>query len=588
MRPGAGKRPAVLSLLAQAGMREPERVQSQTEVLVRHLYDRLLHNDAFGEDAATRVMQLAYAIALPGVLVALFLFPAYHGLPPHPEERSYWSQTCDHLFYVTYAFTVMGGAVIFQWEMLFPDALDVSVMAVLPIGLGRLLLGRGLAMAAFLGLVHVGTSGLGSLFLPAVADQRCGFFRHVLAHVTAVSMSALCVAAALIVTQGVLVCLPRGRIRETLRAVTRALSLTTLLTVLFLFPLTAHYLTELVGSTSWVVRWFPPIWFLGIYECVMWGSRAPETFQALAWRGVMATAVLVTAGGALYTLGYLRRVRQLIEGPGMQRGRTDRGIGVLRAAVHRVLLRTPRVRATAYFTVQTLLRMERLHLYLAMYAGVGVALVLSGLLAFRVDGSTMRLVISADGVRTAVPIVAFWTVASMKTALRSPLGRQGSWVFRAVGGAAGVEELRGGQTLVAGTAVLSTLVAIAIMNAMAAAKGRWGLMMVAQVIAGVGLSLILTELFFTGVRTIPFAATPRASMYDLPLTLVRYFVIFPAFALSMAYAEAWMEMSLQHLLVSTLMLAMTYLAARWLRIWWGCRPATDEEFLLVGLRLRED
>ncbi len=91
------RKPVVLSLMAIQG--EPTNAGSQFEVLVRHLYDRLLNNEVFGEDAAARLAELAYAIVLPGVLVALFLFPAYHGLPPHPQERSYWSQACDHLFF---------------------------------------------------------------------------------------------------------------------------------------------------------------------------------------------------------------------------------------------------------------------------------------------------------------------------------------------------------------------------------------------------------------------------------------------------------------------------------------------------------
>ena len=75
---------AVLSVGVQACLHEPPRVQPQFEVLLRHLFDRLLNNEAFGEDAALRVTQLAYAIVLPGILVALFLFHAYHGIPPNP------------------------------------------------------------------------------------------------------------------------------------------------------------------------------------------------------------------------------------------------------------------------------------------------------------------------------------------------------------------------------------------------------------------------------------------------------------------------------------------------------------------------
>jgi len=276
------RKPVVLSLMAIQA--EPTNAGSQFEVLVRHLYDRLLNNEVFGEDAAARLAELAYTIALPGVLVALFLFPAYHGLLPHPPERSYWSQACDHLFFVTYTFVIMGCAVIFQWEMLFPDALDISVMATLPIRLRRLLTGRIAAMAMFLALVHAGTSGLGCLFLPAVADQSCGYFRQLLAQVVAVSMSGISIVGALITVQAVLVSLPHGTLAETMRAVVRILSLIALLTLLFLFPLTAHYLHPLLGASTSpaAVRWFPPFWFLAIYECVMWSDHTPSIFHSLA------------------------------------------------------------------------------------------------------------------------------------------------------------------------------------------------------------------------------------------------------------------------------------------------------------------
>ena len=608
LRAGAGERPAVLSLWVRAAQNDPQRVRSQFEVLVRHLYDRLLNSEAFGEDAATRVAQLTYAIALPGVLIALFLFPAYHGLPPHPLERSFWSQACDHLFYVTYAFVIMGGAVIFQWEMLFPDALDVSVMETLPISLPRLLLGRATAMAVFLTLVQVGTSGLGSLFLPAVADQRCGFFRHFFAHAIAVSVGALCVAAALIVLQGVLVSLPRSRGAEAARSLARVLSLTTLLTILFLFPLVAHSLQQLLrvgtgagldagarlrsgaalGSSLGVARWYPPFWFLGIYECAMWGSHAPEVFHALARTGGLVTAVLVACGAVLYPLGYLRRVRQLIEGSGIERARGGGRLRVLRSGLHRSLLTTPQARATAYFAAQTLLRTERLHLYLAMYAGVGVALVLSGLLVFRLEGAAVRLGFSPDGLRIAVPIVAFWTVAGLKTALLSPLGRQGSWVFRVVGGTPGPPELRGARVLVGGIALVLTLATIAVLHAMAPAGARGGLFVAAEVATGIGLSLLLTELFFTGVRSIPFTVTLWRSVHELPWTLVRYFVAFPALALFSANSQAWMSSSIRRLLVGTLVLAALYLLARSVRIWTNRRPAPQDELLFVGLRIGED
>lgn len=573
------RKPAVLSLMAI--QREPTNVGSQFEVLVRHLYDRLLNNEVFGEDAAARLAELAYAIALPGVLVALFLFPAYHGLPPHPQERGYWSQACDHLFFVTYAFVIMGGAVIFQWEMLFPDALDISVMATLPIRLRRLLTGRIAAMTMFLGLVHVGTSGLGCLFLPAVADQRCGYFRQLLAQVVAVSMSGISIVGALITVQAVLVSLPGGTLADTMRAVVRILSLIALLTLLFLFPLTAHYLHPLLGASisPAAVRWFPPFWFLAIYECVMWSDRAPLIFHSLAPTGVLAAVAMMATAVATYPLGYQRRVRQILEGSMKQRDVKTRSS--LQALLHRVVLRTPKTRATAHFVAQTLRRTERLQLYMAMYIGLGIALVLSGVLAPQLDGPNVKVVFSSAGLRMSVPVVAFWAVAGMKTVMLSPIGRRGSWIFRVIDGTPGNEVLRGGRVLTTCVAIAGTLLSIAALNALAPRNLIGIRMLVTQVLFGCTLPIILTEIFFADFRTVPFAGIERRSVHELPFTFVRYFVIFPAFVLTMAAAEDWTSLSVLNTSLGVIALGAASLMACSFRMWLIARLPPKEELTLI-------
>lgn len=574
-------RPPVASLLALQP--ETERERSHFEVLVWHLYDRLLNNEVFGEDAAARVTELAYAIALPGVLVALFLFPAYHGLPPHPQERSFTSQACDHLFFVTYAFVVMGCAVIFQWEMLFPDALDASVLTTLPISLRRLLTARIAAMALFLMLVHAGTSGLGCLFLPAVADQRCGYFRQLLAQVTAVSMSGVCIVAALIALQAVLLWLPQGRWAEVTRGVVRICLLTGLMTTLFLFPLTAHYLGQLVGGGDGTatVRWLPTFWFLGVYDTIMWGDLAPSVFHKLARTGVLSTVAGLLIAAVTYPIGYQRRVQQLVEGsPLTMHGA---GSGWLKSILNGVVLPRPRMRATGHLAAQTLLRTERLHLYLAMYIGLGTALVLSSVLGLRITGTHVAVVIQANGLRMAVPLVAFWAVAGLHTAMRSPVAKRGSWIFRAISGTPGQEELSGGRRLtvcVAWTAVVCMMV---LLNACAPR----GVPSVAeagtQLLFGCGLPLLLAELLFADTRTAPFTGAARRSVHALPLAFVRYFVLMPAFVFTIAAGESWATSSRSKAACAALLLGGACVCARTFRVWLSSRPAPADELTLVML-----
>src|ERR1700679_2644678 len=190
----------VQSLSVQAETVRVQRRQNQFGVLVAHLLHRFFHNELLASDDETkRVMVIGYAAALPGLLVAMFLFPAYHGFPPHPLHRTFWPQASDHYFYVMYAFLVMGAATVYEWDLLFPDLLDIFVLSVLPIAKERLFFGRVLALGIF--LVLVGTSVLGIIFFPLIAEQH-NLFRHLLAHVTAVTMSGMFAAAGFLALQG--------------------------------------------------------------------------------------------------------------------------------------------------------------------------------------------------------------------------------------------------------------------------------------------------------------------------------------------------------------------------------------------------
>ena len=121
----------VLSLEVQAHLPVVEaQEQSQFRLLVRHFLERFFNNDMVSADGETkaRLLQVVYAIALPGLVVALFLFPMYHA----PLERPFWSQVSDHYFYVLYSFVAVGAVSIFAWDLLFPDLLDLFVLSSAP------------------------------------------------------------------------------------------------------------------------------------------------------------------------------------------------------------------------------------------------------------------------------------------------------------------------------------------------------------------------------------------------------------------------------------------------------------------------
>jgi hypothetical protein len=550
----------VLSLTVQAEAIPLERQQSQFEILVRHIFHRFLHNELLSseDDETKRVLQISSAIAVPGLLVALFLFPPYHGFPPHPLHRPFWAQVSDHYSYVMYSFVVMGAATVFEWDLLFPDLVDVFVLSVQPIASRQLFLARVLALAIFLGLVLFLTSILGILFLPLVAELP-SFLRHLLGHSISVFASGIFAAATFLALQGILLNIVGEHIFRRITPLLQGASVMTLLAILLLHPTIAGSLGPLLTSGAPAVRLFPPFWFLGIYERLLLGPSAPAIFHELASTGCYALLATLAATVLTYPLAYRRRVRQLIEGGRAVNTRGRRTATLFQWILQATVLRLPAQRAIFHFINQTILRAQRQRVMLAMYGGLGIALTLSVVLAFRVGGGHVRPVLLPDGIRFAIPIMIFWTVAGLHSVLGSPFDRRGAWLFRVIIGSPKAGHLTGTRVWVTLWAVFIGLATAIVLHALSPKSLRSHLTTLNQLLIAVGVSFLLADVFLFSVRSVPFTHLRKSSITDLPLVVVRYVVLFPLLVAILVHNETWIEASAIHLFKALLFLVTAHL-----------------------------
>jgi hypothetical protein len=548
----------VLSLAAQAETFTAGREQSQFEILVRHVFHRFLHNELLtsDDDETKRVMQISCAFAVPGMLVALFLFPAYHAFPPYPVPRPFWAQAGDHYFYVMYSFVVMGAATVFEWDLLFPDLVDVFVLTVQPIANRRVFFARVLALAIFLGLVLFGTSILGILFLPLVAELP-NFFRHLLAHSTAVFASGMFSAATFLALQGILLNIVGENIFRRITPLLQGASIMLLLAILLLHPTISRSLEPLLTSGAPMVRLFPPFWFLGIYERLLMGPSAPGIFHELARTGCYALLVMLACAVLTYPIAYRRRVRQLIEG-----GRAVATPGRTAAPFQRILqatvLRLPAQRAIFHFISQTILRSQRQRVMLAMYGGLAIALTLSDMLIFRVGDGHVRPVLLPSGIRSAIPVMVFWTVAGLRSVLASPIDRRGAWLFRVIIGRPNTGHLAGARVWVTLWAAVIGLAAAIALHALSPESLQSHLVSADQLLIAIGVSILLADIYLFSVRSVPFTHLRKSSITDLPLVIVRYVVLFPLLVAILVHNETWIEAKPLHLIKALLFLVAAH------------------------------
>src|SRR5579863_2748636 len=426
--------PAVLSVgeVAKMGpVRVPER--NQVSQLMRHFLERFFNHESASADgdAKTLLVQIACAAALPGFAVAMWLDPIYHRPTPPP----YGLQVNHHLFFVLYSFVAMGIAMVFEWDMFFPDLLDVQILKTLPKKDRNVFLGRVAAIAVLVGAFLVDSNFMAPVILHITMNPpHPGRFTE--GHLAAVLLSGLFSAAGTLALQGTMLALFGERLFRRVSLLLLGLLIALFVIMLLLFPAYSGLLPVMLRPGSVYELGFPPFWFLGIYQCVIEGAGVAPKFVTLAQIGLMATSAAIILTMVTYPIAYMRRVKQVIEGQGKRRSYGGGPMGWMARSFggvfNEVALRRPLRRAVYWFIAQTQFRVQRYRIYLVLYCGVGLSVVLSTIFSFRVAHGAVVVAVSADGVRAAIAIVGLWTIVGLRIALGSAGNRTGSWVFYAL------------------------------------------------------------------------------------------------------------------------------------------------------------
>lgn len=556
---------ASLEVLARAAPPEA-RDRTHSWVLVRHFLERFFARESGEGDAKTRLVQAACAMALPGLVVALYLYPVYH-LPRGRVgrfwgPRPYWAQAGDHFFYVLYALVAMGLVTIFEWDRFFPDLLDVLVLAQLPVRNIRMFGARVTAIFLLIVATLFDSNFLAPLVLPAATDPP-HLFRFLAAHVLAVGASGLFGAAFLLALEGVLLAVMGDRVFRKVSLGLQGLLVVVLLSLLFLYPVLFRALPALLQSgTRWSL-WAPPFWFLGMYQRILDGAAALPVFVRLAHIGMVATAAAAGLAAASYPLAWWRRTRGLIEGAAKRERRSRAGGFVRRATA--ALARTPACRAIWQFVGQNLLRVPRYRMVLVMYGGAGAALVFAAVARVVVGQNHLRFVFSPDGLRATVPIVAFWTVSGLRSTFLSSADQRGRWIFRVILGKAGPEHVGAAVRWVFLLSLLLTLAAVACGCAAGGPAFRTWQFVAGQVVVACGWSLVLTDIFFLNVKTIPFTGARSNAATNFALLLIPYLGFFPAVVLFTVGLEPIAEAGVGHLALAAGVFAAAHLVLRAMR-----------------------
>lgn len=245
----------------------------------------------------------------------------------------------------------------------------------------------------------------------------------------------------------------------------------------------------------------PPFWFLGIYQSLIEGSKALPIYSTLARIGCFAIVLVFLVAILSYPLAYIRRTRQLVEGPGSRRA-VNPLIRPLAQVLHATMIRRPQGSAIFHFISQTVMRVPRYRIYLVLYGGVGLSVVTASILRFSVNNQQIRAEVSADGIRVAVGIIAFWIIAGLRLAFISSGNQRGRWVFYVVQGNPPdlptlTEQLASAKLWVLLSTVIGTVGVCLIFRAIAPAELLSARAIEAQMLIAATMVLLLADAFFS-------------------------------------------------------------------------------------------
>jgi hypothetical protein len=567
--------PEALALNAQAALGAvypPKR--SQFSLLVRHFLERFFNHETASPDgdAKARLVLIAVATGIPGFMVALYLWPVYHPFPGWPPGENlppalpgYWLQVNHHFFFVLYSFVALGIVTVFEWDMFFPDLLDVFILTTLPIPNRRLFMARVAAIAIFIVGFLLDANMLAPFVIPSTFEPA-HLWRLLGGHVFATLGAGLFSAALVLAVQGVLLSVLGEALFRRFSLLLQGLAISILVVMLLLFPVLSGAVPVLLQAKGKLALCIPPFWFLGIYQRLLEGPDALPIYSRLAQTGCIALGATLVLAALAYPVAYLRRVRRLVIGVSTRDTRTW-ALRPVTLLLHRTVLRNPVQRAVFHFISQTLLRVQRYRIYLVLYGGVGLSVVVASILRLIVENGQIRVDVSADGVRATTGIVAFWMIAGLRMAFVSPGNRQGSWVFRIVHGRPPKIETALKQSRAAQLWVL--LWALAAMGALCVA---WRTFAPAELLTlrdtaslmllGCGLCLLLTDAVLLDVKTIPFSGDTAREEPNLALTVLKYFTFFPLIAWLPVVSEPWIESRAWHFAVAAAAVVVAHLALR--------------------------
>jgi hypothetical protein len=508
--------------------------------LVAHFIFRFFDTDSPSEESVPR-NRLIQSLALLFVATPLLMVFVVRGEQSiHMQLGTFdaaWWWTGIHFTLVCFEMSVMGLVMTLKWDSLFPDRRDYLILTPLPVSTKRMFLAKVVAVGIILLLFATAAN--------AVLIVLVGFMqpRALVGHIVAVLGASIFAILFSLALQGILISLLPASAYRRLSPPLQTVAIALLITLLLVLPLVAVSLRPLVVASSPLIDYFPPVWFLGIYELLVPSSTPIPQLKMWALRAVILTASTALLAVFCYAAGYRRHCRRVLESFDTTDLRPRWGEQTKQRILHSVLGTSPFQRAAFDFIDKISCRSSIHRISAASYSGLGIALALSSLFVIdRREAFPIRL--SGTGVLEAPAVLSFLLVAGWHFTFGVPYELAANWIFQMTS-RAGAADFR--KAIRKWLFVCRVLPLYALVGCF---EFAWFEPAIAfrHLVFDLITTSFLVEAFFFGFRKVPYTCTYLQRKAQVAFHAIAYLFVYTTYTTLMGALKRWVSMDARHFL----------------------------------------
>ena len=522
--------------------------------LVRHFLLRFFDNEMVtipGEWQKVAVGIFASLVSVAFALLDIYR-DRYKHLNSAPFAEYHQGVRDDLISFIALTMAVTALLTILQWQSLFPSLRDCLALAGLPVRPREIFLAKFSALVIIFGAFVTSMTAMPAVLFTVVLSghwqENPNVLVYVVANFAALAGACVFVFFTLLALQGILLHLFSAHTFARVSLVVQAL----------LFILTVGAV-PLMGRQPATAAWWPPVWFVHLWEAMVTGR------PALACNAVLAITAPAAISLLAYLLSYHRFRKMLLEARSGHGSARWAGLG---SHLLERWIPEPREQAAFAFMWKTLFRSRSHRLFLLAYAGAALGWITKGLL----DAPPVNL--RDEGLYGLTVVLAPIAVAVLITVglrylFALPVMLRANWVFQAVESEDRPAWHRAIERFVLCIGI-APVFAAGLPATIAVLGPRRG---VAVTALGLGVAMIFFERYFRLWRKLPFTCSYLPGKQPVWMLIAR-FAVASVFLVPIAQLLLWASAD------PTSFIALSTAVAA---LWWHWRGMRRAQWAAAGV-----